>query len=111
MATLILKLDPSKLANPDTELRLRLADLLCVRTGGLVEDDGFNYTDDNPPGMLLFFETNEPARAAAMVIESLKHDRVMGNDLSAVPVAVRDSVGLRVVHPPGFRGTFEVPDA
>ena len=94
MATIILQLDPSRLANPNVDIRYLLPDLLVERTGGRLVDDAYDYVgDDDSPCMLLILRTDDPAGVVPRVIEVLKSERVLDNDLSDVPVAVEE--GLR----------------
>jgi hypothetical protein len=95
--------------NPDADLRYVLPDLLVARCDGIVSDDAYDYVDDGSGNMLMlvFLQTDDPESAVSRVVDVLRAERVMGNDLSAVPIAVDDGAGvLRVVHPPGFAGTF-----
>jgi hypothetical protein len=111
VATVILQLDPARLRNPDTDVRYVLPDLLVERSSGRLTDDGYDYVGEGfAPFLLLFLRTDDPNAAIPSVIEVLKTERVLENDLSDVPVAVEDGGHFRVVHPPGFQGTFRRPD-
>lgn len=110
MATLILQLDPAKLCNPDLDIRYRLPDLLIERSGGRLADGGYEYAGDGAaPYLLLFLDTEDPDGALPAVIKVITSERVLENDLSAVPVAVEDGKQFRVVHPPDFDDTFLRP--
>jgi hypothetical protein len=110
VATIILQLDPSRLSNPNTDIRYRLPDLLIARSGGLLSDDGYDYSKgDGAPCLLIFLESIEPVAAMPGIIKVLKSERVLGNDLSEIPVAVEDDESFRVVYPPNFIGTFRRP--
>jgi hypothetical protein len=108
VATIILQLDPARLSNPDLDIRYHLPDLLITRSSGRLSDDGYDYSSDRlAPFLLLFLHTDDPDAVISVVIDVLKSERVLGNDLSQVPVAVEDGDDFRVVHPPGFSGTFD----
>jgi hypothetical protein len=111
MATVILQIDPARLANPDLDLRYVLPDLLVERSSGRLADDGFDYAaeDGAAPCLLLFLRAADVAGAVPVIVEVLTSERVLDNDLSGVPVAVDDGGEFRVVHPPDFRGTFPRP--
>ena len=101
MPAIVVQLDAAKLDNPDLDIRYVLPDLLVSRAGGLLSDDGYDCAEDTPgSAMLLFLETDEPDAAVPIVVETLKSERVVGNDLSNATVAVlglcirRGSVGL-----------------
>ena len=113
MTTIILQLDPSKLSNPDADIRYALPDLIVERSQVRVTDNGYDYADDGAaaaaPYLLLFLQTDDDNAdaAAASVVALLQSERLLENDLSGVPVAIEDGTGeLRVVHPSDFRGTF-----
>ena len=110
MPTVILQLDPAKLSNPDLDIRYALPDLLVERSGGRLTDDGYDYVGEGAmPCLLLFLSTSDADGAIPTVVEVLKSERVMENDLSAVPVAVEDGEKFRVVYPPDVGGTFRRP--
>src|SRR5262245_16134431 len=110
VATVVLQLDPARLSNPDLDIRYALPDLLVERSSGRLTDDGYDYAGEgSAPCLLLFLRADDVKAAIPGIIEVLKSERVLGNDLSCVPVAVEDGDQLRVVHPPGFEGTFRWP--
>jgi hypothetical protein len=89
-----------------------LPDLIVERSGGKLADNGYDYAADGAaPCLLLFLSADDPDAALPVVLEVLKFERVLDNDLSDVPVAIEDGNGFRVVHPPGFSGDFPRPSA
>jgi hypothetical protein len=107
VASIVLQLDPGRLTNPDMDIRYVLPDLLVERSGGRLVDDGYDYAGDGAAAcLLLFFRTDDVGGAVPVVVEVLNSERVLGNDLSGVAVAVEEERGFRVVHPPDFCGTF-----
>ena len=110
MATIVIQLDPTRLANPDLDIRYMLPDLLVARSGGRLREDGYDYFGEGLESLMQVYLTTEDAAAALPgVIHVLRTERVLGNDLSEVAVAVEDEEGFRVVHPPGFAGVFPQP--
>ena len=112
MATVILRLDPAKLGNPDLDLRYVLPELIVARSGGRLTDEGYDYADDDggaAPCLLLFLGAEDADAALPVVLEILKTERVLDNDLSSVAVAVEEGDEFQVVHPPGFDGEFRRP--
>lgn len=107
---IILQLDPAKLSNPDVAIRHALPDLIVERSGGRLTDDGYDYAarEGATPFLLLFLGTNDPEASMPIVIEVLQSERVLGNDLSEVVVAIEDGTELRVVHPPHSDASVEL---
>src|SRR5262245_16658771 len=110
VATVVLQLDPARLRNPDLDIRYVLPDLLVERSSGRLTDDGYDYAGEGSAAcLLLFLRTDDANAAIPNIIEVLGSERVLENDLSGVPIAVEDGDQFRVVHPPGFEGTFHRP--
>jgi|SRR5687767_246833 hypothetical protein len=80
MATIIIRLDPTKLENPDLDLRYVLPSTLEKASGGLVRDDAYDYDDDDV--MLVFLETEQPTEALELVHRFLRDEMVLGNHLA-----------------------------
>jgi hypothetical protein len=116
MHTIILKLDPEGLENPDLDLRYKLPDLLVERSGRRIEDDGYDYARDGyyPPGnapLLLFLKASDLEAALKCIIDVVENTRVLGNDLrKGVVVAVGRRAGHpegdQVVYPPNYEDYF-----
>jgi len=112
MATVILQLDPAKLSNPDLDIRYVLPDLLIARSDAQLSDDGYDYVGEgSQPCLQLYLHADDAVAAITSVIELLKAERVLGNDLSHVPVAIEDGEEFCIVHPPGFVGAFPRPSS
>jgi hypothetical protein len=110
VATIIIQLDPAKLDNPDLDIRYVLSDLLVERSNARMKDEGFDYAGEGANSFLLvFLSTDDPDDLVPVVVEVLKSERVLENDLSTVPIAVQDGTQFRVVHPPNFLGVFQRP--
>jgi hypothetical protein len=80
MPTIILKLIPSRLTNPDLDLRYLLPDLLAERSGGLIVDDGYEY-EDGSDALLIYLRTEDLKRALAAIADLVEGTRVLGNEL------------------------------
>src|SRR5947208_1037974 len=107
MATVILQLDPAKVSNPVLDVGDVLPDLLIARSDGRLSDDGYDYVGEGlQPCLQLYLHADDAVAAIPSVIEVLKTERVLENDLSDVPVGIEDGADFRVVHPPGFAGVF-----
>ena len=56
MHTVVIRLDPNFLTNPDADLRYVLPDLLVERSSGNFIDDGYDYLG-HEPYLVLFLKT------------------------------------------------------
>jgi hypothetical protein len=106
MPTIVVRLNPELLDNPDADIRYRLPDLLSERSGGTISDDGYDYVGDEP-FLVLFLKTSKPKPVLACVIDVVENVRVLDNDLrQATVIAVKRKGGYDVVYPPDFAETF-----
>jgi hypothetical protein len=104
--TLVVRLDPRLLENPDADIRYRLPDLLAERSGGVISDDGYDYVGE-PPLLVVFLKASKLKPALACILDVIENTRVLDNDLRpAAVVAVEREGGHEVVYPPGFAGPF-----
>jgi hypothetical protein len=81
MARLRIALDPSKLANPDLDLRYVLPDALCAIPDCGLQDDGFDYSDDSPPLLLIYLTSDAPDKDAELAVRFLRSNAVLENNL------------------------------
>jgi len=106
MATVVVRLDPRLLDNPDADLRYTLPDLLAERSAGVITDDGYDYVG-KAPLLVLFLKASDLKPALACVLDVVENIRVLDNDLRpATVVAVELGGGHEVVYPPDFAGQF-----
>lgn len=112
MATIILKLHPEHLENPDADLRYVVPDVLAERSGGVIADSNISAFDylDGTNEMVLYLEVTDVARAAQVILETLAGERIMGNDLRpGCTVGIERADGYEVIFPPDFAEEFTVP--
>ena len=81
METVLLQLDAGKLQNPDLDIRYALPDRIEEYTQGAVTDNGYDFITGNVLGLWLSAE--DAASAAETVIELLRTETFLENDLSA----------------------------
>jgi hypothetical protein len=106
MATLVVRLDPQLLDNPDADIRYRLPELLAERSKGIMSDDGYDYVGEQPL-LVLFLKASRLKPALACVLDVIENVRVLDNDLRpAAVVAVERKGKYEIVYPPGFAGPF-----
>ena len=80
MHTIILKLFPARLTNPDLDIRYVLPDLLVKISGGLIEDGGYDY-EAGTDTMLIYLRTEDLERAVSCITEVVEKTQVLRNDL------------------------------
>lgn len=110
--------DPDELTNPDTDMRYAVADLIVERSLGALVDNGWTYEGEKPC-MLVFLKATDIDAGPQTVLDVVKSERVMGNDLStASVVAIREPgsqanvqnnesyEGFKVIYPIDFKGKF-----
>lgn len=87
MQTIIVVLDPSKLENPDLDLRYCIPDRIEEVSNGAVQDNGYDYIDveDGQPGPLMgiWLETESAGEYWPVVKKLFQDEKFKGNDLSA----------------------------
>lgn len=80
MQTIIILLDPKKTENADLDLTYALPVRIEGYTDNKVYDNGYDYLENNILGVWL--ETENAAENVGRVIELIKNERIVGNDLS-----------------------------
>ncbi|SFC89248.1 hypothetical protein [Ruminococcus albus] len=80
MQTIIIMFDPEKLENPDLDLTYALPVRIEEYTDNIVYDNGYDYVDGDVIAMWL--ETENAETGAEKVIELIKAERIVDNDLS-----------------------------
>jgi hypothetical protein len=114
MSSIVIRLDPTKLDNPDADLRYEIPDLLSERSGGLMNDDGYDYEPEGH-AMQIYLKVSEIAGAVEQVVQFLETEHPHGNDLApAAQVGVSESepadvTEFRIVYPPGTSGVIVIP--
>jgi hypothetical protein len=106
MHTIVLRLDPRLMANPDLDIRYVLPDLLSERSAGVISDDGYDYVGDRPY-LVLFLHATALEPAVVCVRDVIENVRVLDNDLRPGVVAAVEHEGRHeVIYPAGFEGPF-----
>jgi hypothetical protein len=107
MYSIVIKLDPEKLVNPDLDLRYVLPDLLAEKSGNLIRDDGYDY-GKKTEHMLVYLTTEDLEKALPIVIDTIENDVVLDNSLKdAVIVAAGEVDNYTIVYPPGLEQPFD----
>ena len=81
MQTILIKLDPSKLTNPDLDIAYDLPDRIEEYTVGEVKDNGYDYLPDNV--LCIWLKTADATGKVGQIIKLIKEEEFAGNDLSA----------------------------
>jgi hypothetical protein len=91
--TLVVRLRPEKLTNPNADLRYLVPRLLCERCEGNLQEDGYCYEDDS--ALLLYLEADTPEQVLPQVWEILETEPVLGNTLALAAEIWVEETGRR----------------
>ncbi len=80
MQTIIVKLSPEKLTNPDLDLRYDIPETLEKATDGAISDNGYDYLSDGSIGVWL--STENAQQSYPRVVEVFRKQKFLDNDLS-----------------------------
>jgi hypothetical protein len=106
--SIVVRIDPQLLENPDADIRYVLPDLLAERSSGIITDDGYDYMGETPL-LMLYLQVSDLQLALACILDIVQHVRVLGNNLEqAVVVAIKNDNDYEVVYPLNFTGSFMV---
>ncbi len=106
MASIVIKLYPEKLANPDLDLRYVLPDLIAEKSGNFIRDDGYDY-GAKTLAMLVYLTTEDLEKALPIVLNIIENEVVMGNSLKdAVIVGAGDLDNYEIVYPANLKEPF-----
>ena len=111
MPTIVIRLDPAKLQNPDLDLRYDIPDMLAERSGGLIADGGYDY-ETAGDAMHIYLRASDVSAALPHVLSLIETERVHDNALApAAQVGVSEAdaenaVEFRVVYPLGAAGVI-----
>ena len=112
MGTIAIKLDPSKMENPDLDLRYLIPERIEEVTKGKVQDDGYDYSSDDTNSIILFMSSKNPKKDVNAVLEILKNEKFLDNDIYKIGIiAISDGnaeqeEGYRVIHPSNYDEEF-----
>lgn len=82
MQTIIISMDSRKMENPDLDIRYTLPDRIEEWSEGAVQDNGYDYIDEEGHILAVWLETESAAEWWPKIVELLKEERFEGNDLS-----------------------------
>ena len=108
MDSIAIKIDPALLTNPDADMRYALPDLLSERSGGVIQDDGYDYIGPSNL-MVVFLRVTDLERARACITEVITSVRVLENDLRhAATVAIQRGEKYETIYPAENQEEFVV---
>ena len=82
MAAIVISMDSRKMKNPDLDIRYLLPDRVEEWSEGAVTDDGYDYVDEDGHILAVWLETEDAEGWWPKVVELLKTEQFMDNDLS-----------------------------
>jgi len=81
MGSIVLKLNPQKLTNPDVDLRYFIPNKIAELTLGKIADNGYDYLDDEVSSMAIFLKSSSPKEDIISIFEILKNNSFKGNQI------------------------------
>jgi hypothetical protein len=97
MATVIIRLDPGKLQNPDLDIRYALPDAIVERSNGNIQDDAYDYAKDV---MSIFLIVKDLSTGIPCIVDVIENVEICENILKdRVTVEVQSPDGNKVVYP------------
>ncbi|HMA92782.1 MAG TPA: hypothetical protein VKP30_08855 [Polyangiaceae bacterium] len=114
MPSIVIRLDPERLQNPDLDLRYMIPDQLAARSSGLIADDGYDYEPENNV-MQIYLRTTNLEFAVPLVVEMLETECVLGNILAtSAQIGISDAEAVntnefRVIYPNHATGVIVPP--
>ncbi|MBI2212153.1 MAG: hypothetical protein HYU52_00765 [Acidobacteria bacterium] len=79
--SVVVRLDPSKLENPEIDIRWELVAALSNRLGTEVVEDGFGYAR-NSDAMFIAFAISSPEPFISELVRVLEDERILDNRLA-----------------------------
>ena len=97
------RLDPGRMANPDLDIRYLLPDSLAALPDSTMKDNGYDYSDDTPPFLMIFVTSDAPDADVERSLEFLRTNQLLENNvLDAATVCISDGGDeWRQVYPRG----------
>jgi len=121
LPTIVIRLDPALLADPDLDLRYEIPRRLESAAAGLLQDSGYDYEFDGDvtgfEAMQIYLATTDAAAALPFVVALLEGEKLFGNDLTkAAIVGISEAppdvaIEFAVVYPPGGSGRIRARPA
>jgi hypothetical protein len=101
MAQIRFDLDPAKMPNPDLDIRYRLPDSLAALPDSTMTDNGYDYSDDQPPLLMVFVNSDAPDADVQRSIAFLSENQLLDNNvLDAATISTsEDGENWRQVYP------------
>ena len=84
MGSIVIKLNPQKLINPDADIRYLISDKVEELTLGKVTGNGYDYLDDEVSSMVIFFKSSDPKEDIAFVLEILSNNSFKCNQIHGI---------------------------
>lgn len=81
MQTIIIKLNPSQLANPDLDLRYLVPDAIEQYTNQSITEQGYDYLEDEFRSMCIWLSCEDARAGYVEVVKCLKEQKILDNDI------------------------------
>lgn len=85
-------LNPAKLSNPDLDIRYQLPGRLAAIPEGTMTENGYDYSDDEPPVLMVFVNSVQPDTDVELAVRFLSISTVLENKvLDAATIFTSDN--------------------
>ncbi len=81
MAQIRFDLDPAKVANPDLDIRYLLPDRLAAIPKSTMTDSGYDYSEDEPPVLMVFVNSEDPDADVELAVRFLATNTLLENNI------------------------------
>ncbi|MNJ45853.1 hypothetical protein D3C77_409650 [compost metagenome] len=81
LQTIIIKLNPTQLQNPELDLRYLVPDAIEEYTNRNVTDQGYDYLDDEFRSMCIWLSCEDAHAGYVEVVKCLTEQKILDNDI------------------------------
>ncbi len=81
MGSIVIKLNPQNLTNPDADLRYLIPDKIAEKTLGKVTNNGYDYLNDEVSSLAIFLQSAAPQEDVISVCDILRSNIFKGNQI------------------------------
>jgi hypothetical protein len=92
MKRYVISLDPSRMPNPDLDIRYSLPDRLTERSSGALRDDGYEYVGPGPRLAIYLTTADDDTSSRDLLLKYVSEETLLANRLSEIST-VAEKIG------------------